>query len=354
MIDLDDLTAVKEVDSDGFLSHLETLPEQLASGRNAGREATRLPEAGNIKGIAILGMGGSGISGDVVQATLESQVPVFVGTVKGYDLPAWVGPDTLVFAVSYSGTTEETLHAFLEAQQRGAPAVLVGSGGLLERAASRETAVVKVPHGLPPRAALGHLAMPMLVICERLGLCSIDAAISETIGLLRQRLQEYKKETPASLNPAKQLARELAGTVPIVYGSEGIGKTAAYRWKCQFNECSKVLSFSNAFPELDHNELEGWAHGPSNVALPMTLIALRHEGDNGRKGVRIDLTLSMIEPHVQAVRQVVAQGESAVSRLFDLIYLGDFTAAYLGLIQGKDPGSIQFINRLKAQMNEQR
>lgn len=353
MIDLDDLTAVKEVDSIGFLSHLEAFPEQLTSGRKAGREATLLPGAGNVRGIAVLGMGGSGIAGDVLQAVLESQVPVFVGTVKGYDLPAWVGPDTLVFAVSYSGTTEETLQAFLKAQERGARAVVVGSGGPLETAGSKETTFVKVPPGLPPRAALGHLAMPMLVICERLGLCAIDEAISETIGLLRKRLEEYKKEAPASQNPAKQLARELAGTVPIVYGSEGIGKTAAYRWKCQFNECSKVLSYFNSFPELDHNELEGWDHGASSAGLPMTLIALRHEGDTGRKGVRIDLTLSMVESYVQAVRQVVARGESALSRLFDLIYLGDFTAAYLGLIQGKDPGSIRLIPELKAQMDEQ-
>lgn len=352
MAGLDDLSSSKDLDSGDFVSHLERFPRQLAEGMQLGMHADNLPSVTDWAGIAVLGVGGSGISGDILQGVLEPQSPAFVSSVKGYELPRWVGPKTLVFAVSYSGTTEETIHASALAAERGAPTIVIASGGPLAAGALPGSCVVRLPPGLPPRAALGYLVMPMLGICARLGLCRIEQDMAETLDLLEERAHEYRREMPAAGNRAKQLAQELIGTVPIIYGSEGVGKTAAYRWKCQFNECSKVLSYSNAFPELDHNELEVWGEAAQTTSLPLTVIALRHGADTGRNGARIDLTLSMIQGKAKNVKQVVARGASPLARLFDLIYLGDFTAAYLGLAQDVDPGRIRAIPALKAQMDQ--
>lgn len=351
MTDLDDLEAVDQLDSRGFLAHLEGFPEQIEAGIRLGG-SVRLPALSGIKAVAVLGMGGSGFSGDLLRAVMGPEAPAPVISIKGYDLPKWVGPSTLVFAVSYSGTTAETLQTLSEAQDRKATAVVIASGGPIAKEVTGSTPVVEVSGGLPPRAAVGYLFAPMLSICERLGLCTLGDSLSETVGMLESLREEYGKESVLEKNRAKQLAVELSGAIPVVYGSQGIGEPAAYRWKCQFNECSKVPSFWNVFPELDHNELEGWFGPEVSGALPLAVVALRDPADPPSLQAQIDLTLSMVEPRVGTVTKVVARGSSRLARLLDLVYLGDFTAAYLGLARGQDPGQITAIPELKQRMED--
>ena len=89
-------------------------------------------------------MGGSGVSGDVVQAVVEPRLPLDLRVIKGYGpLPEWIGRNTLVFAVSYSGSTEETIEALQDAHERGCRAVAISSGGPIEEIA-REFAIAHV------------------------------------------------------------------------------------------------------------------------------------------------------------------------------------------------------------------
>src|SRR5918994_1723193 len=61
--------------------------------------------------VLVLGMGGSGMAGDVLAAIAAPFVSVPMLVAKGYAPPSFVGPGTLCFAVSYSGNTEETVEA---------------------------------------------------------------------------------------------------------------------------------------------------------------------------------------------------------------------------------------------------
>ncbi|MGI8426443.1 MAG: bifunctional phosphoglucose/phosphomannose isomerase [Actinomycetota bacterium] len=347
MIDLDDVPAIKGIDTQDFLSHLESFPEQVQLARRIGEKVEGLPASDGLTSIAVLGMGGSGISGDVLGVALGPSSPLFVGAIKGYELPAWVGPNTLVFAATYSGKTEETLQTFQAARDRGARVLFVSAE---QARAAPSFAAAVVPGGLQPRAALGYLAIPMLVICQRMGLGNFENDLDESEALLDRRRQEFRRESPAAQNPAKQLAQRLAGLIPIVYGAEGISEVAAYRWKCQFNECAKTPSYHNSFSELGHNELAGWGQlGPLTQSC-MALVVLRHQGEDPRISARIEASLPMIEGHFKFIHQVSASGQSSLSRLLDLIYLGDFTASYLGLAQGVDPGPIDKIENLKIQV----
>jgi len=349
LIDLDDLPAIKNIDTQDFFSHLESFPEQVQLARKIGQAVGRLPSGEGLTSIAVLGMGGSGISGDVLRAVLGPDSPLFVVAIKGYELPAWVGPDTLVFAASYSGKTEETLQTFQAARSRGARIVVVSTEEMLGEVGLGDArfANAVVPKGLQPRAALGYLSIPMLVIAERMGLGSFENDILESVDLLERRRQEYWRESPMDQNPAKQLAVRLAGTLPIVYGSEGICEVAAYRWKCQFNECAKTPSYHNSFSELGHNELAGWDQLAPLTKSALALIVLRHHDQDPRIAARIEASVAMIQSHFKFTHQVEASGVSRLSRLLDLVYLGDFTAAYLALAQGVDPGPIDAIEALK-------
>ena len=349
---LDDPAAIAEVDPTDFLRTVEGLPAQLEDAVGLARSVEGLPSTDGLRSIAVLGMGGSGISGEVCRAVLAPLAPVPVATIRDYDLPRWVGPDTLTFAVSYSGNTEETLGAFEQAVERRARIVAVTTGGrLAEEAAARGYPVVRVPGGLMPRAALGYVGIPPLVVSSRLGLApGLEDALPEALEVVGNRVAECRRDVPAWANPAKQLAGRLAGRLPLVWGTEGISGAAAYRWKCQLNENAKVVAACAAFPELNHNEVVGlYGSGTDPAPGPRVgLVVLRHAGEHPRTARRIDVTTSLVSDSVAFVEEVWARGSSPLARLLDLVAAGDLTTTYLGIVRGVDPAPIVAIDKLKA------
>ena len=112
MNDLDDLQKIKELDPAGMLKAEENFFGQLTESKDIIQNTDLSSLSGkDFKGLAILGMGGSGFSGDIIKALVFDEIKIPVEVVKGYDLPAFIGKDWLVMAVSYSGNTEETVSA---------------------------------------------------------------------------------------------------------------------------------------------------------------------------------------------------------------------------------------------------
>ncbi|CAN5762339.1 bifunctional phosphoglucose/phosphomannose isomerase [soil metagenome] len=351
MKDLDDRQLTAATDPDGFLGVVEDFPQQVADGWLLGRQVSNLPAASGIDGVVILGMGGSGISGNVLKASMGVGFKLPVRVSKGYGIPGWVGPDTLVFAVSYSGETEETLEAFEKARSAGARIVTVSSGGTLAKwGAGYGCAAVMLKSGLQPRAALGYLSMPLLAVCQSLGLEEFESDVTETVDLLRLRVAQWNRDVPQADNPAKKLATDLVGTTPVVYGAEGLGAVAAYRWKCQLNECSKVHAFENSLSELSHNEVMGWSPLSAQPDLRPGLVTLRHPGEHPRIQERFRVTIPLLEPRAACSCEVRTEASSSLARLFDLIYMGDFAATYLAIAQGIDPTKIDMIDRVKSSL----
>lgn len=348
MIDLDRPDQIALTDPRSFLGLVEDFPQQMADGWLLGKQASELPRAEGIDGVVIMGMGGSGISGNVLKASLGMGFARPVRVSKGYGIPGWVGPDTLVFAVSYSGETEETLEAYARARAAGARIVVVCAGGTLAGwAGDHGYPLVTLKGGLQPRAALGYLTMPLLAVCQGLGLGSYEGDVAETVDLLRQRSAQWSRGVATDQNPAKRLALGLVGTVPMVYGAEGLGAVAAYRWKCQLNECSKVHAFENAFSELNHNEVMGWSPMSAQADIRPGLVTLRHPGEHPRVQDRFRVTVPLLERRAAFSGEVRTNAESALARLMDLMYMGDFVATYLGIALGVDPTPIDLIDEVK-------
>jgi glucose/mannose-6-phosphate isomerase len=354
-IDLDDAGILAATDPSDFLGSVEQFPVQVEEAWKLGVEAGDLPEGEGVSALAILGVGGSGISGDAVRGVLGARSRLPVHTLRGSDLPAWVGRNTLVFAVSYSGNTEETLHLFEQARGRGARVVVLTSGGALgECAGNAGAAVVRLPEGLQPRAALGYLTIPILVVLERLGLGpQVADELAGTIALLQRRAAGYGRSSPTRDNAAKRLALSVVGKLPWVYGSEGLSEVAAYRWKCQMNECAKVPCSSSFFPELTHNEVVGWSGLRQLTRTNGALVVLRHDGESSAMARRIDATLRLVRGSFAFATEIwaeAAEGSTELSRFLDLTYLGDFTSTYLGIAAGVDPAPVEPIERLKREL----
>ena len=352
-----DWGALRALDRSGMLAVVAAFPHQLEEAYRLGREAANLtnPLGRAPRAICTAGLGGSAIGGDFVAAVLEPDAPVPLVVHRDYGLPAWVGEGDLVFAVSYSGQTEETLSAYREARRRGAAVVAIGSGGrLLEWAAADEAEgapvrSVRVPGGLAPRAALGYLMLPLLyLVCAWTGLPDPSPAVEEAVVVLRRQARELEPNGPEG--PAQDLARSLAGRPVYVYGAGSLGRAAAYRWQCQLNENAKLLAHAHFFPELNHNEIMGWEGQPAvpGDGRPL-LVLLRAPADHARNGARMAITAELIGQRAGQVT-VEAAGTSRLAQLLSLSYFGDFVSVYAALLRGLDPAAIASIEQLKRRL----
>jgi len=344
-------------DSLGVLDALLGMPEQLAAAHEAAGmaiDAASLPALDDIDNVVIMGMGGSGIVGDVVQSVGTGTLPVPVVVLKYYRTPAFVGPRTLAFAVSYSGGTEETLEMTRGAFDAGARVIAVSCDGELATLTKERGGLhVASTPGIPmPRLALCAMVAPVLVVLFRMGLLpEAHAAMTQAQRQLGVRRDQCKPEVAAPANPARELARRIGRTIPVIHGAGGLGAVAAMRWKQSINENAKAPAFWNVLPELNHNEICAWGQHGDVTRQILTLVSLRHGLEHERLETRVQITTELIREAFVQVLEVEAGGQGRLAQLLDLAYLGDWMSAYLALDNDVDPGPIDAIAQLKAALS---
>lgn len=322
------------------------LPEQVEAAVGAASDLVALPSRRQVEQVVVLGMGGSGLAGDMLVAAAAPFMPVPVTVVKGYTAPDFVGTGTLVFAISFSGDTEETVEAATGAFESGASLVVVSSGGELTRLAGEwQVPTIPVPSTIPqPRAALGAMAVPPLAVLEAVGLFpGATQWVERAVEQLHRRRDELVQ--PGSL--AQELARRIGRTIPLVHGAQPIGAAAALRWKTQVNENAKSPAFSNVYPELCHNELAGWGQLGDVTRQIVTLVNLRHDGEHPQVARRFELVVEVLREVVADVIEVRAAGEGELAQLLDLALIGDMTSLHLAGREGIDPGPVPALTDLK-------
>jgi glucose/mannose-6-phosphate isomerase len=297
--------------------------------------------------VAICGMGGSAIAGDLVLGAYRDRLRYPAQVLRDYYLPGWVGENTLVVLSSYSGETEETLTCAMQATERNALCIAITSGGKLA-GHYREVGVpiIDIPGGLQPRAALMYLLAPLAVVLNRMEVFpDISADLDEAEAGLRSAADAYRHSVPFEANPAKQLATILGDSVPMIWGAETTSAVAR-RWKGQINENAKIPAYWAEIPELNHNEIVGFENlGPLG---PLSqIVELRDPRQHRQNQRRFELTRELVEPRVKGVVEVMAEGRGALARVLDLVMLGDYVSLYMALLRETDPAPVELITRLK-------
>lgn len=297
--------------------------------------------------IIVAGMGGSGIGGELLKDYTKDKAPFPIEVSKDYKLPAYANEKTLVITVSYSGDTEETLSAFLDAIKRKCRVYCVSSGGtLIEFAQKLSVPYLQVPAGMPPRAALPHLFVPLLKITEKIGAAQcVSEDLAEAIKLIEKVSRENEPQKPLKENFSKTLAVNLNGAVPTVYGF-GIYRGVSMRWKQQFNENSKIPAKWEVFSELNHNEIVGWEK-PANNSGDYAIVFIRDKAEPLEVRSRIENTKNIIQSTLSKMYEVWAQGENSLAKALSTTLLGDFVSVYLALLRGVDPTPVKSIDMLK-------
>ncbi len=357
-IDLDDISAVRAGDPGSMLDDVASAADQVRQAVVACERAgvTVVRDGGRPRAVVVTGMGGSGIAGHVLQAAAGPECPVPVERVRGWTLPAWVGADDLVIAVSSSGRTAETIACTRTAIERGARTVVVAAEGspLVELADGAGIPWVPVPPGRPPRANLWALSVPLLVAADALGVVDAEATRLEAVAELLDRLAEQCAPTVPSVdNPAKQLALDLYGTLPMIWGSSDLAGIAAYRLLCQLAENAKYPAVNGVLPEALHNQVVTFS-APRSSGLPIRLVLLRDTVEQWQVAIAADEAETLAGESGVGVSRLMAVGEHPLQRMASLCAVGDFASVYLGLLGGVDPTPIPPIEILKARVQARR
>jgi glucose/mannose-6-phosphate isomerase len=329
--------AADHPDSTGMRDALLRRPERVAALVERVGAIEGLPNHSQISNIVVIGMGEAALAGDLVEAVAGPFTSVPIVVHRGYELPSFVAPDSLVIALSLSGATDETIEATEAAFETGAALLSItrADGHLADLAGSWGTPVVHLPDDVVSRLELVPLSMASLLALEQLG---FFPGGQEWIAQAVDQLARRRDQLAGATSPAAALARSIGRTMPVVYGAGPIGRVAALRWKQQFNLTAKVPAFANFVPELCHNEISGWGQHGDVTRQVFTQVNLRHADEHPHDTARFVQVDALTLEVVSEIVAVDADGDGALAQLLDLIYIGDLTAVEMALAEGIDPG----------------
>jgi glucose/mannose-6-phosphate isomerase len=325
-----------------MLEFIRKMPDEIEESLSF--EIPRINPEG-VKRLLFLGMGGSAVSADLALACLDD-LGIPGEPVRGYEVPPYVDGSTLAFVTSYSGNTEETLSAFEEAVNAGATVVALTTGGKLgSRAEETGVPVIRIPAGLPPRAALGWLFPPILLV---LGKCGLIRDRSGELRALANHLRALRTEFEGPESLPRELAEKFYLRFPLLYASSRLFPVAN-RWRTQINENAKAFAHVAELPEMNHNEIAG-IKNPTSRLESCWAVFLTDPDDHRRVRLRVRETESLIRDSVMGTTFVESRGDTRLERTFHLLYLGDYVSLYLAQSYGEDPVKIERIDELKRRL----
>jgi len=340
---------LKKIDPEDMLSHIENFSQSCLAAW--GQMKKFAPPSYYIKPTkyVILGMGGSGISGDIIKDLLRSTNAI-VEVVHNYDLPGWVDGDTLVIANSYSGNTEETLSAFLSAKEKGAKLITITTGGKLKVLSDKfKIPCIEFNYESSPRAAFPYLFVSILAFFVKIGRLEItDSDFNKSIETLNEYSNKFKLSNRTSINPAKILANKIYNLTPVIYSSGNL-VSVGKRFKEQLNENAKNLAFQEIFPELNHNAIEGYIHPKGEIIV----LILESNYDHNRITRRQNITVEILKRNkVKFERIKFLPCDSPLSEILVATLFCDYVSFYLAALNNENPTLIKNIKYLKNELSK--
>jgi glucose/mannose-6-phosphate isomerase len=368
---LDDADALVAADPSGSLRALAMAGAQVRMALTATADAgtARIVADGRPRAVVVASLGGSAVVGDVLTLLAGSNSPVPVSVRRGLPLPGWVGPLDLVVAVSMSGRAPGPLGLAAEAARRGCRLLTVGSARSPLAEVSERTGGVHV--AVPPgdtaaarasRMALWSLVTPVIAVSHDLGLTDASRLVLERVAArLDAQAEMFRPSSDAFVNPAKSLALELSGVVPVVLGDGEVTAVAASRAVSMLARTARVPAMRGALPD-DAGDVVATFDGPLAVrptadlfadpdfdgapSSPLLRLLLlrdaaptpdRPDGSWLETSRTADAVRLTAQDAGVRVTEIAADPGHPLERLADLISRTDFASVYMALAGGIDP-----------------
>lgn len=327
--------AKKKYDKYGFLDEYLKWGEKLIKTYRASESID-----GKYNTVLVVGMGGSGIVGDILKFYLEYETGTHVDIYKDWIIPPTkIDADLLIF-ISFSGNTIETIEAFKRALNKVGPKkiIVITTNGVLEKIAE-ENNVKKlvIEKALAPRSGLPQLLGATLKIFRG----ELGQKLDMVIEKISRELARDAKENfiDRKGNRAYNIAFHIWGRYPIFYGSSRTYPVLA-RAKAMINENAKLSGYYQIYPEGYHNEVEIFDEQIDPVLLPL-IIKWKHENDIFRPLIEF-----MDEKEIEFY-EIVINGETYLEYVMKAILLLDMSSIYLAYLTRRDPLETRVIKLIK-------
>lgn len=297
----------------------------------------------NFSNILACGLGGSGIGAKISKSLFLSELSIPFEFCNDYTIPNFVDENTLVIITSYSGNTEETLMALEECIKRDSKIVVITSGGkLLEKAKKNNWLHYQIPPNEQPRAMLAFSLIQHMFILKSFKLIqtNFESDLIAIADLIDKEEENIKLE-------AKDIAFKMYDKMPIIYSDSNF-ESVAIRFRQQINENGKKLCWNATLPEMNHNELVGWAGGDN------TMIALKINSDFEfyRTKKRWEFCKEQIAKKTSHIIEINSKGNSFVGQVFYQIHINDWISYFIAEKKKIDPTEVDIIIDLKSHLSE--
>jgi glucose/mannose-6-phosphate isomerase len=319
---------------------IQHFTKQLQDALEIGNNSILKQTDRSFNNVLITGMGGSGIGGTIIsELASDINIPIFVN--KTYDIPSWVDNNTLVIGSTYSGNTEETISVIKAAINVDAEVAFITSGGQANELAQKYNLnKIIVGGGNPPRSMLACSLVSLMFILNHYKITRFDISkeINNAISLL-------DKEESNIISESLILAEKLENTIPIIYSVSGYEGIAA-RFRQQINENAKMLCWHHTIPEMNHNELVGWAGGHKDFSV----VILRNDDDSSKNQQRIKINKTIISNYTDKIFEIWSKGNSKITRTLYHIHFEDWVSLHLSEINQVDVVEVKVIDFLKSEL----
>lgn len=312
-------------------------PEQILTSLEVNKHIQL--EAEKIDSMFLVGMGGSALPGDLLNALSVTKVPLNVR--RSYGLPQFTSKSSMLIASSYSGTTEETLSAYEEARIKGIPIFGSASGNTLEEWCLRDNvpfSKIDFP-GMQPRHTFLAAFSGIARVLESSNLISgVVNDLRRIAQVIKDRLGEYEKI-------GQEVAKRITQKTPVFYASQKLA-FAALNMKIQTNENAKTPAFWNFFPELNHNEMIGFTKPQAKFHI----VILKDKGDDPRIQMRMDITKEIYAKQGIETSVINVEGETLLEKIILQVVIGLWMSHYLAAIYEVDPIPVEAVEEFKQEL----
>lgn len=377
---IDSARNLDDLDPNGVLRTLASAGAQLREAAALAAEAdlASLADGGRPRAVVVAAVGTAARTGDILQTVAGPHCPVPVLAHRSAGVPGWVSAADVVIAVSASGRSPEALAAAEAGARRGARLVAIGApDSPLQAVAERARApYIPVPRRAPARLSLWALTVPVLLAGRAFGMVRVaEADIAETAARLDDDAERCKPGSDSFVNPAKELALGLAGSIPVVWGGTPLAGIAARRFGDMLAANARYPVVSGELGEVgrgrvglldgvfgslaesQHDIFADPVAGDGQDNTRLRIVLMRDDGLDGDDAMplpdtrRADAVAEVVDGRGIRRDTFVAEGGCALERLASLIAVPDFASVYLALAHGLDPRSVPAVSEMKDLIN---
>ena len=357
MINLDDKKVYQKYDTGQVAKSIELLADQVRQVLEEARLIKIPREYSKISQVVVNGMGGSNVGAGIVKAVLSDRIKVPIILTPGYEVPYYVGKNTLYIISSYSGNTEEPLSVYREVRKRGAKIIAITCNSKKNKLADlmlqdNIPGYILKPEYNPsgqPRLGQGYMIFGTAVLLAKAGLFELKIEeMEDVIASMEIWDRELRPLVNSKNNQAKQLAIKLYNKQIVVVAAEFlIGNLRILR--NQFSETGKNFASYLTLPELNHYAMEGLSFPKSNQKN-LAFLFFDSELYRPRLAKRARLTKAVAKKNKITVVDHKLIGQTKLKQAFEMLQFGSWTSFYLGMLNQVNPAEIPWVDWFKKEL----